>query len=261
MSPELLVALRRLVRAGDPITTERIAQHLHRASPRQRQHLALLGALTDPQIQRFLHADLPRLSRQLRRRRQRVRQPTSGAVRGRIDWPQSVRYRASRHRAAGFVCHVPTAGYDLPENRLLVWWIHGLVCACAQVDHDLRQGWLVNLMQDQRAKALAEAWSELAAPVFRWDNDPRFQTMKPVLTLQRAALEAAYATRMPEYAALADAAKRWDALTRATPPIPPSHAMIPLNANDPFWLQLAALQLLRADDRPSPLQPFTEPIV
>jgi hypothetical protein len=88
-----------------------------------------------------LCAGLPRLIVQLARRttRQRVEEP---ALRGRIDWPATVRARLASASEASLVSRVVERSYDIRENQLLRFVVTRCLEALDRLPPAIRDGYL-----------------------------------------------------------------------------------------------------------------------
>lgn len=84
---------------------------------------------------------LPRLVAQLdrRTRRKRIEAPT---VRGRLDWPATVRARAASGSSASLVSRVVERSHDVPENQLLLFVVVRALEALDRVPATIREGML-----------------------------------------------------------------------------------------------------------------------
>ena len=92
----------------------------------------------------FCRTDLPRLLQHLSRRTQGTRTVLHGRVRGRIEWPATIKARHSgEYDPTRFVCREVRHQFDTPENQLLVAFLDLLDAAHAAVPAWLRDGTLV----------------------------------------------------------------------------------------------------------------------
>jgi hypothetical protein len=92
----------------------------------------------------FCRFQLPRLLQHLTRRTESTRTVRHGRVRGRVEWPATIKARHSgEYDPTRFVCREVQHQFDTPENQLLVAFVELLDTAYAAIPAWLRDGTLV----------------------------------------------------------------------------------------------------------------------
>ena len=128
----------------------------------------LLDETPGRDLAHFCRYDLPRLLQHLSRRTQGTRTELHGRVRGRIEWPATIKARHSgEYDPTRFVCREVRHQFDTPENQLLVAFLDLLDAAQAGVPAWLRDGALVAAAplpdEDEAAAASPSTSRRLAA--------------------------------------------------------------------------------------------------
>lgn len=127
--------------------------------PRDLARVVAVHVLLSDPVRRFVSALREGIRRPLTAS-ERIREP-SRAIRGAVDWGDTVRLRAtSGHSAPTFVVRSATRVFDLPENRALLWVIDRLLAEAA----------------------LATAWTADEGSLGPWRDEIRAMTQE----LQRA---------------------------------------------------------------------------
>lgn len=197
-----------------------------------------------------LLAGLPRLLAQLERRRVR-RTVTGPIVRGRVDWPSTIRARhAARGEPQALVSRVNERDLDVRENQLLRRVLRDHRRLVDALPASIRAGTLLSRADQLAAIPIAARLRELSAAL----DEPTLHRRLASITLServdRRWPDACRASDVREYELVARA---WDAWTLpadglAALAAPASFVLLPADPDDPAaapWMALAARRLAR----------------
>lgn len=164
--------------------------------------VALALLLDDAPVQDLAHFcryDLPRLLQHLSRRTQGTRTTLHGRVRGRIEWPATVKARLSgEYDPMRFVCREVRHQFDTPENQLLVALLDLLDAAHAAVPAWLRDGTSI-AGAGEEAPATHRRLAELRVSMQRARRNVYLRQVTPPAVVTDAQRRRAAQADVPEY--------------------------------------------------------------
>lgn len=178
-----------------------------------RAKIALQYAALDPALGALVHGSLPRLLATLQHTNIRPLRESDGMVRGRIDWPSTLRRQASRGPAS-FVVRVRQADRDLPENQLLRWLCAALERALSPTPDDIVDGHCAG----DGAEPVPNRVQSLRHALRRLAGDPRLAGVSTPEALEPEHMQRALDSSIPEYHELARGAVRFQALAERHAP-------------------------------------------
>lgn len=191
---------------------------------------------------------LPRLLAQLGRRRVR-RTVTGPTVRGRVDWPSTIRARhAARGEPLALVSRVSERDLDVRENQLLRRVLRDHRRLVDELPAAVRAGTLLARAEHVAAIPIAARLRELTAALDEPALHRRLATIRLPERVDRRWTDACRASDVREYELVARAWEAWvipkDGLAPIARPAP--FVILPADPDDPAaapWMALAARRL------------------